>query len=471
MPAVDDFLKTILRSGLLGREQLQEALRDAPRGQRDNPDVVAAHLVKAGKLTRFQARKLLLGTPLGLVLGPFHILAPLGKGGMGMVYLARDRRSQQLVALKVLSPKRAQEERVLARFRREMDMCQRVAHPNIAWTCEVGKQPPDIYYIAMEYIPGKSLSRLATGEGPLPVPRAARLLAEVAAALDHAHHQGIIHRDIKPSNIMVTPNDHAKLLDLGLALVRGESGAAREVVGGQGYVVGTMDYISPEQADDPSKVDAQSDLYSLGCTLYYAVTGRPPFPGGTSAEKIQRHRTEEPTPIPQLNPNVPPAFIGLVRRLMAKKPAQRPPTAAAVREELLAWSGGETPLPMDRPEDEGYRAAVERVQNAEPSTELSGEVLTVGATPPPAPAGTDEEPAAPAAARPVPGVAVPAPGSRRGRPSSLALQQSARPVRPAGSDGLSWLIVAGVALCGLGIVTVAGVLLLLWYVLGTGAVR
>jgi hypothetical protein len=456
MLAVDDFLKTVLRSCLLDREQLQETLRTVARDQRDNPEVVAGHLVKTGKLTRFQARKLLQGTHVGLILGPFQVLAPVGKGGMGTVYLARDQRSQQLVALKVLSPKRArEEERVLARFRREMEMCQRVAHPNIAWTYEPGVCQ-GVYFIAMEYIPGK------------------RLLAEVAAALDHAHHQGIIHRDIKPSNIMVTPNDHAKLLDLGLALVRGETGGAREVVGGQGYVVGTMDYISPEQADDPSKVDGLADVYSLGCTLYYTVTGRPPFPGGTSGEKIQRHQTEEPAPIPQLNPKVPPAFIGLIRRLMAKKAGQRPPSAAAVREELLAWSGGETPLPMDRPEDDGYREAVDRIQNAEPSAELSGEVIPAGSTPPPAPAGTDEALTVPQPAQALPGVIVPAPeaspGKRRGRPSPLALQQSARVVRPAGlADGFSWLILAGAALCGLGIVTVAGVLLLLWHVLaGSG---
>jgi serine/threonine protein kinase len=466
MPAVDDFLKTVLRSGLLDREQLQEVLRTAPREQRDNPEVVASHLVKTGKLTRFQSRKLLQGTPLGLILGPFEVLAPLGKGGMGTVYLARDRRSFQLVALKVLPPKRArEEERVLARFQREMDMCQRVAHPNIAWTCDVGKAQ-NVHYIAMEYIPGRSLSRLVNGDGPLPVPRAARLLAEVAAALDHAHHQGIIHRDLKPSNIMVTPNDHAKLLDLGLALVRGETGSAREVVGGQGYVLGTMDYISPEQADDPTQVDARSDLYSLGCTLYYTITGRPPFPGGTSAEKIQRHQTEEPTPIPQLNPAVPAGFVGVVRKLMAKNPAQRPAAASAVREELLSWAGGETILPMDRPEDLGYREAVERIQNAEPSGELSGEVIPAGSTPPPAPSGTEEPP-------PLPGILEPArtppPARRRGRPSSLSLSQSARPVRPAGWSGQAlYLVLGGVALLCLGSVTVVGVLVLLWYFLAGG---
>jgi hypothetical protein len=470
MPAVDDFLKTVLRSGLLDREQLQQALRGVPLDQRDNPDLLAGHLVRAGKLTHFQSRKLLQGTALGLVLGPFHVLAPIGKGGMGTVYLARDRRSEQLLALKVLPPKRArEEERLLARFRREMEMCQRVAHPNIAWTCEVGLCQ-GVYYIAMEFIPGRSLSRVVAAEGPLPVSRAARLLAEVAAALDHAHHQGIIHRDIKPSNIMVTPNDHAKLLDLGLAMVRGESGGDREVVGGQGYIIGTMDYLSPEQAEDPTKIDQRSDLYSLGCTLYYAVTGQPPFPGGTAAEKIQKHKTEAPTPVPQLNPDVPPAFIGLLRKLMAKKAGQRPDSAAAVREELLTWAGGESVLPMDRPEDAGYRAAVALIENAEPSAEESAEALPANATPLPAPATTEEQAAAveplpvpPPAPEPE---ATPPPAKRRGRPSVLALSHSARPPRLAEASPLAlYMLVGGVALFCLGSVTAVAALGLLWYVL------
>src|SRR5262249_37538261 len=280
--------------------------------------------------------------------GQYQVVAPVGGGGMSTVYLARDSRSDLMVALKVLPPKRAREEdRMLARFRREMEMNQRVAHPHIAWTYEVGVHQ-GVYYIAMEYIPGHSVFRLVAERGPLPVTRAARLFAEVASALDHAHHQGLIHRDLKPSNIMVTPHDHAKLLDLGLALVQGEPPTHREVVGGQGYVVGTMDYLSPEQADDPTQVDARSDIYSLGCTLYYTLTGRPPFPGGSKLDKIQRHRSDEPVPVPHFNPNVPPGFIGLLRKMVAKNPDKRIQSAAELREELLVWASGDTVLPLDR---------------------------------------------------------------------------------------------------------------------------
>jgi serine/threonine protein kinase len=381
--SVDTFLKTILRSGVLERQELSQALRDVPADQRQDAEALADHLVEAGKLSRFQASKLLRGMAVGLVLGPFHVLAPIGKGGMGTVYLARDSRGQALVALKVLPPKRARaEKRLLARFRREMEMCQRVAHPHLAWTYEVGVCQ-GVYYIAMEYIPGKNLYRLVSDEGPLPVRRAARLFGEIAIALDHAHNQGLIHRDLKPSNIIITPHDHAKVLDLGLAIVQGEAPAEREVIGGRGYVVGTMDYIAPEQAEDAAKVDPRSDIYALGCTLYFALTGQPPYPGGTALEKIQRHRGEDPVPVPQLNAAVPPAFIGLVRKMMAKDPEQRFATAAEVQDKLLPWASGDVVLPLDRQGDKEYQQAIAELESAEVPLELIAEVIPVGIPVPP----------------------------------------------------------------------------------------
>ncbi len=381
--SLDSFLRTVLRSGVLDREQLRQSLLELPPEQRQEPESLAEHLIQTGKLSRFQAAKLLQGTALGLVLGPFHVLAPIGKGGMGTVYLARDSRSQQLVALKALPPKRArEEERLLARFRREMEMCQRVAHPHVAWTYEIGVCQ-GVYYIALEYIPGLTLYRLINEQGPLAVPRAARLFAEVASALDHAHTQGLIHRDLKPSNIMITPHDHTKVLDLGLALVQGEAPGEREVIGGRGYVVGTMDYIAPEQAENAATVDPRSDIYALGCTLYFALTGQPPFPGGTAAEKIQRHRTEDPVPVPQLNPAVPPTFIGLLRKMMAKNPDHRFASAAEVQEKLLAWASDEVTLPLDRQGDKEYQEAVAALETAEAPPELVAEVIPVGIPVPP----------------------------------------------------------------------------------------
>src|SRR5262249_20045011 len=149
-----------------------------------------------------------------------------------------------------------------------------------------------------------------------------------------------------PSNILITPNDHAKLLDLGLALMQGETSGAREVIGGQGYVVGTMDYISPEQAENAARVDFRSDIYALGCTLYYALTSRPPYPGGSTAEKLQRHRAETPVPVNEINPAVPPGFGRLVARMMAKKADERFLSATELREELQPWMAGAVVRPL-----------------------------------------------------------------------------------------------------------------------------
>jgi serine/threonine protein kinase len=206
------------------------------------------------------------------------------------------------------------------------------------------------------------------------------LFAEVATALDHAHCRGVIHRDLKPSNIMVTTNDHAKVLDLGLAILEGEIATDHTVVGGQGYVVGTMDYIAPEQSEDAAKVDARSDIYALGGTLYFALTGQPPFPGGNALKKIKRHRTEEPKLVSELNPAVPPAFAALVGKMLAKRPEDRFESADQLRHELLPWVGNEPGLPVETAADQfDQTLVIEQAEAANP--ELMAEAIPVIAAP------------------------------------------------------------------------------------------
>ena len=339
-PSVEEFLKTVIRSGLIQRDQLLLALRGFPAEQRHDTLALSEHLIKTGQLSRFQARKLLQGVARGLILASFQILSLIGKGGMGRVYLARDSRDGRLVALKILPPSKARaKERLLARISAaKMELSQKVSHPHLCRTFEAAEFH-GVNYLAMEFIPGQTLSRLINTGGPLELPRAARLMAEVASGLEHAHQQGLVHRDLKPSNIMITPHDHAKVLDLGLALIQGEK-ADPSVTGGQGYVVGTMDYISPEQTTNAMGVDGRADIYSLGCTLYFTLTGRPPFPGGTSIEKIHRHRKEEPEPLLKLRPALPVPFVALVHQMMAKDPRLRFPSARAVEEKLWLWGRG-----------------------------------------------------------------------------------------------------------------------------------
>jgi serine/threonine protein kinase len=337
---VDDFLRNVLKSEVLDRDSLQTALRKVPMDCREQASQVADYLISSRHLTQFQAHKLLAGVVVGLKLGPYLIQTPIGKGGMGTVYLARDTRSGDQTAIKVVSPKRAQEgARHLVRFQREMMLSQKLKHPNVALTREVGEFK-GVHYLVLEYIPGVTLHRLVQREGPLAVPRAARLFAEVAAALEHAHAQGLIHRDMKPTNIMVTSDDHAKVLDLGLALMIGEEVDDPEVIGGKGYVVGSVEYIAPEQTRDSAQVDARADIYALGCTLYFALTGRGPFSdAGTSPQdKVKAHRHQEPEPIRNRRPEIPEALARLVHQMLAKKPDQRPQSAATVRKELEGWS-------------------------------------------------------------------------------------------------------------------------------------
>ncbi|MSU80297.1 MAG: serine/threonine protein kinase [Gemmataceae bacterium] len=357
MADADTFLRKVLRSGLLDREQLRLTLRALPKEKHGDVAAIGDCLMQAGKLTRFQLHMLGQGITVGLQLGPYQLLTPLGRGGMGTVYLALDPRVNQHIALKILPPKLAKaEQRLLARFQREMELSRKVNDPHLARTLDAGVNQ-NIHYIAMEYIPGRTLYRLVTSQGALSVGRTAHLFSEIATGLSHAHALGLIHRDMKPSNIMVTPHGHAKVLDLGLAVTEGEEVDDIEVVGGKGYIVGSIDYMAPEQTRDPMGVDARADLYALGCCIYFALTGRPPFPEGKIFAKVRAHRHEEPLPLASLNKEVPAAFAQIVHKLLAKTPTERYASATELAAALTPFAA--SPLQaLDQPSDADYQQAI-----------------------------------------------------------------------------------------------------------------
>ena len=338
MPGLDQFIKNLGRSRLVAPADLDRARAATPPEPAGDAAVrLARTLIAQGSLTNYQARKVLAGATRGFFLGEYRILRALGEGGMGKVYLAVRDADGFRVAIKVLPPSKAVDGgQALARFRREMDLSRRATHPNLARTIDVG-QDGDVHFMILEYIPGDSLYHLVKHPkgGPLRVTDAARYFLKVVDGLEAAHEVGLIHRDIKPSNLMVTPDGDARILDLGLARLIDdvEGGLTRHNV-----VIGTLDYASPEQLGDAARADRRSDLYSVGCTLYFALAGRPPFEGGDAVNKIFKQRLDDPEPIERVARGVPAAFGAIIRKLMNKAPADRYQTAGELRRDLARWA-------------------------------------------------------------------------------------------------------------------------------------
>jgi serine/threonine-protein kinase len=319
---VSALVAALRQTGLLDDEQK----RQLAAGAFGDPDSLARELVRRGWLTMFQARQLLRGHGTELVLGPYLLLERLGRGGMGQVYKARHRPMKRVVALKVLRPDHVADPAALQRFRREMQAAAQLSHPNIVTVFDAA-QVGDVHFLAMEYIDGLDLSALVHSSGPVSVPIACDYIRQAAAGLHHAHEHGLIHRDVKPSNMLVTTADPAgvvKVLDLGLARpiqIAGRGDGSSLTI--DGTIVGTPDFMAPEQAKNSRTVDRRADLYSLGCTLYYLLAGRLPFPDGTAMDKLMQHQFEQPFPLELVRPDMPPGLLAVLQRLIAKKPEER----------------------------------------------------------------------------------------------------------------------------------------------------
>ncbi|MDB5349733.1 MAG: serine/threonine protein kinase [Planctomycetota bacterium] len=335
MTRIDDFAEDVVKSGLVSQATLDRVRAASAKPEtEDEPTALAKRLVEEKFLTNYQAKKLLGGMTKGFFLGGHRILRRLGQGGMGKVYLAVSEPDGFKVAIKVLPPKLASEGgQPLKRFRREMDLSQRVKHHNLARTIDVG-EADGVYFMIMEYVPGDSLYNVVKAGGPFRVPDAARYFLQVLDGLNAAHDGGLIHRDIKPSNLMITPEGAAKILDLGLARASDEESALTR----PNSVIGTLDYASPEQLSNASSADRRSDLYSLGCTLYFTLAGRAPFEGGDVINKIFKQRMEDPPPLEKITRGVPAAFAAIVKKLMAKEPNERYQTGADLQADLARWT-------------------------------------------------------------------------------------------------------------------------------------
>ncbi|HXD86079.1 MAG TPA: serine/threonine-protein kinase [Urbifossiella sp.] len=331
-----ELLIAVAESDLLSDHQLAKLNELVPEAAGSAPEA-ADVLVGAQILTRFQADRLLAGRTDGFILGPHAIQEQIGKGSVGRVYRATHRSMHRNVAIKVFSADITRTAATRQAFHREVRAAARLNHPNIV-TAFDANEIGDRFYLVMEFVDGPTVDEMVRKRGPLPWPEACELVRQIAVGLQHAHERGMVHRDIKPANLLVAkaspsmPGCVVKIADFGIArIATSEARTTATVVAG---LTGTPDYVAPEQAYNPHAADHRADLYSLGCVFYFLLCGKPPFPGGTTADKVRRHQLEQPTPIEKLRADLPPPVAEIVNRLLAKDPNQRIATAAGVAARL-----------------------------------------------------------------------------------------------------------------------------------------
>ena len=326
-----DLISALRKSGILGDRELAEIREKVLRGTYPiDPVALAERLVEQKVLTAYQARRLLSNKPHGLLVGRYIILDRIGSGSMGRVYKAHHQMMDRIVALKIIAPEIASNQKVVARFQREMKLVGRLDHPNVVRAFDAD-QINRVLYIVMEFVPGQSLGdRLK--KGPIPPAEMFDYAAQAALGLGHAHEQGMVHRDIKPSNMLQTADRKIKILDLGLGVLM-EADNNATFATADGIAVGTVDYMSPEQALG-REVDGRSDLFSLGCSMFHLLTGKLAYPGESPIDRLGRRLSSKPLPITDFLPDLPTAAARVLDKLMAAKPQDRFASAREAAEAL-----------------------------------------------------------------------------------------------------------------------------------------
>ena len=350
--SVAQLVGLIQQHQLVEPEQQTELARELS-ARFPEPRALAKELIQRNWLTPYQVNQLLQGREDNLLLGDYLLLERLGAGGMGQVFKARHRQHGFLTALKLIHREGTPSEEMLRRFRREMAAVAWLDHPHIVRTRDVRELKDGTLYLAMEYLQGVDLAKLIQKRGPLHPVEACDYARQAALGLQHAHEADLVHRDIKPANLfLTTPDRTVKILDFGLARLGDLSSDGRSVstLTVAGYVMGTPDFIAPEQARNAHAADSRADLYSLGCTLYFLLVGTVPFPKGTMTEKLIQHQVDPPTPLLELRPDTPPAVAVIVQKLMEKDPADRYQTAAVVAQVLADGPGSATLAGMVLPD-------------------------------------------------------------------------------------------------------------------------
>ncbi|AMV39429.1 serine/threonine-protein kinase [Planctomyces sp. SH-PL62] len=374
-----DLLPVLQSSGVLSERMFEEISSRVDSGEYPaDPNGLAERLVRDRLLTAYQARRLLANKAYGMLVGRYVILDRIGAGSMGRVYKAHHQMMDRVVALKIIAPELSCNDRVVARFQREMKLVGRLDHPNVVRAYDADRANR-VLYIVMEYVNGESLGDRLKRSGPIPAAEMIDYAAQAALGLAHAHEQGMVHRDVKPSNILLSEDKKVKILDLGLGvLMEADEGATFATA--DGIAVGTVDYMSPEQALGRD-VDGRSDVFSLGCAMYHLMTGKLAFPGESPIDRLGRRINNRHVPITDHLPDFPAAAQRVLDKLMAFKPQDRFQDASEAAEALQslirprsrkpapALAPAPSPPPVaPRPPEPAEEAAVARPPAPSPAT-------------------------------------------------------------------------------------------------------
>ena len=336
-PSPKKFLELVEKSRLVDppkAEKLIAKIREKfDGGLPEDTASLAKIFQRKGLLTEWHTEKLLDGKYKGFFLGKYKLLGHIGTGGMSSVYLAEHTKLHDRRAIKVLPKKRVSDSSYLARFQLEAKAIASLNHPNIVLAYDIDNEG-DVHYIVMEYVDGLDLQQLVKRDGPMDPSTAADAVAQAARGLAHAHANGVIHRDVKPANLLLDSKDTIRLLDMGLALMGAEEEDESLTVANNENVLGTADYLAPEQALNSHTVDHRADIYGLGCTMYFLLSGQPPFNQGTLAQRIAMHQKEMPMPIRSIRKDCPGELEGICVKMIQKEPKYRYQSASDVAEAL-----------------------------------------------------------------------------------------------------------------------------------------